>query len=208
MPQDSVLGSLLFLIYIDEIGTLPLTPESVRVMFADDLLFYKPILQLSDFLDVQEDVSKVEVWSTTNHLSLNPTKCKYMIISRKTTPLQPETTLILSGYTLNRVDVYKYLEILLSKDLSWSPHIDAICLNARKILSLLYRRFCKFSNSDTIRQLYISLVRPHLEYACHVGAPHTSRDINALESVQKFACKLASRRWNGNTYEELLIYLH
>ena len=68
VPQGSVLGPLLFLIYIDEIGTIPMTHESVRVMFADDLLYYKPILQPSDFLAIQ-DISKVEEWSTTNYLS-------------------------------------------------------------------------------------------------------------------------------------------
>ena len=61
------------MIYIDEVSTIPLTPESVRVMFADDLLLYKPISQQSDFLAVQEDVTEVEEWSAANHLSLNPT---------------------------------------------------------------------------------------------------------------------------------------
>lgn len=204
VPQGSVLGPLLFLIYIDEVGTIPVTQESVRVMFADDLLLYRPISQPNDFLAMQEDVSKVEEWSIANYLSLNPIKCKCMIISRKTSPLQPESALTLNGHILAQVDVYKYLGILLSKDLSWSPHVDVTCSKARKVLGLLYRRFYKFSNLDTIRQLYTSLVRPHLEYACHVWSPYTSRDINALESVQKFACKMASRRWNGNTYEELL----
>ena len=92
----------------------------------------------------------------------------------------------------------------MSKDLSWSPHIDEICSKARKVLGLLFRRYYQFSSSETIRQLYISLVRPHLEYACHVWAPHTSKDINSLESVQKFACKMISCRWSGASYEELL----
>ena len=98
VPQVSVLGPLLFLIYNDEIGTIPLTPESVRVIFADDLLLYKPISHQSDFADMQEDSAEVETWSTTNLFSLNPIKCKYMIISRKTVPLQPVTPLILNGH--------------------------------------------------------------------------------------------------------------
>ena len=101
MLQGSILGPLLFLIYTDEVGTIPLTPESVRVIFADDLLLYKPISRQSDFLAVQEDVTEVKEWSAANHLSLNPTKCKYMIISRRTTPLQPEIAFSLNGHILN-----------------------------------------------------------------------------------------------------------
>ena len=93
VPQGSVLGPLLFLIYIDEVGTIPLTPESVRMIFADDLLLYQPISHQSDFADMQDDIAEVETRSTTN-LSLNPIKCKYMIISRKTVPLQPVIPLI------------------------------------------------------------------------------------------------------------------
>ena len=73
--------------------------------------------------------------------------------------------------------------ILLSEDLSWSPHINAICSKARQVLGLLYRRFYNFSNTDTLVQLYTSLVRPHLEYACPVWVPHLTKDIQALESV-------------------------
>lgn len=127
-----------------------------------------------------------------------------MVVSRKSHSTPPELALTLDGHSLSPVDTYKYLGVLLSKDLSWSPHIDLICSKARKILGLLYRRFYHFSEPDALRQLYISLVRPHVEYACHVWAPSTSRDINAVESVQKFFCKMATHNWNGTSYEELL----
>ena len=205
VPQGSVLGPLLFLIYIDGIGTIPLTAETLRVLFADDLLLYKPITHQSDFLAVQEDITEVENWSTANYLTLNPLKCKYLIISRKTKPLLPDSALTLNGHTLDQVDAYKYLGILLNKSLSWATHVDEVCSKARRMLGLLFRRYYQLSSPETIRQLYISLIRPHLEYACHVWAPHTSRDINALESVQKFACKMITRRWNGIAhYEDLL----
>ena len=53
------------------LGTIPLTAETLRVMFADDLLLYKPISQPNDFQAVQEDITDVEQWSTANHLTLN-----------------------------------------------------------------------------------------------------------------------------------------
>ena len=173
-------------------------------MFADDLLLYRPISRPSEFQSVQKGIANIENWSVDNYLTLNPNKCKYMIVSRKRAPLLPEFTLMLNGQALEQVDVYKYLGVLLSRDLSWSPHVDIVCAKARKILGLLYRRFYQFCNSDVLQQLYVSLVRPHLEYACHVWAPHTSKDITELENVQKFACKMATRQWSGMQYEQLL----
>ena len=139
VPQGSVLGPLLFLIYIDEVGSIQMSVETERVMFADDLLLYKPIAKSSDYIDVQTDVNCIKEWSTANHLTLNPSKCKYMIISWKPLPTSPEFALTLDGHILSPVDTYKYLDVVLSKDLSWSPHIDLKCSKARKILGLLYR---------------------------------------------------------------------
>ena len=88
----------------------------------------------------------------------------------------------------------------------WSPHIQAICSKAKKVLGLLYRKFYGCANTDTLAQLYISLDRPHLEYACPVWAPYMAKDIHAIESVQKFACKVATRNWNSG-YDDLLSLL-
>ena len=123
--------------YIDGVGTIPMSPESERVMFADDLLLYRPISNPSEFVIVQDDITNIEDWSIANFLALNPSKCKYMVLSRKRAPLLPETTLKLNNQELDLVDIYKNLGILISKDLSWSPHTDTICAKARKILGLL-----------------------------------------------------------------------
>ena len=202
VPQGSILGPLLFLVYIDDINNMSLSPGACRVIFADDVCIYRPICCQADYECVQDDISATEQWSSENFLTLNPSKCKYMLISRKRSPTLPDIPLLLHKLPLCQVDTFKYLGILLSEDLSWSPHINAICSKARQVLGLLYRRFYNFSNTDTLVQLYTSLVRPHLEYACPVWAPHLTRDIQALESVQAFACKMATHNWKAN-YQEL-----
>ena len=73
-----------------------------------------------------------------------------------------------------------------------------ICSNARKILGLLYRHFYNNSSSETLWQLYLSLVRPHLEYAAQLWDPYMQNDIDKFESVQKFALKLATYQWDAN----------
>ena len=166
VPQGSVLGPLLLLIYIVELSSIPLSPESSRVIYADDVCIYRPISSCNNFRFVQEDIEVVEEWSMENFLNLNPSKCKYMLISRKKIPSTPEGPFLLGNRPLQRVDIFKYIGILLSQDMSWSPQVQTICSKAKKILRLLYQKFYECSSTDALTQLYVSLVCPHLEYAC------------------------------------------
>ena len=109
----------------------------------------------------------IEEWSVSNFLNFNIIKCNYMIVSRKQSPIVPPLPLELFNSPMQRVDCCKYLGLLITNNLTWSAHISSICSNAKKILGLIYRRFYTCSNKETLKQLYISLVRAHLEYACH-----------------------------------------
>ena len=101
-----------------------------------------------------------------------------------------------------RVEMFKYLGVLLSHDLSWGEHVQAICSKARKILGLLYRRFYNNTPSSTLLQLYISLVRPHLDYASAIWSPYLTKDKIELENIQKFACRMATGLWD-TSYQDL-----
>ena len=82
VPQGSVLGPLLFLIYIDGLTSLPLNGGSL-VIFADDLLLHKVIHCAEDFLALQEDVDSLADWIRDHYLTLNVRKCKSLLVSRK-----------------------------------------------------------------------------------------------------------------------------
>ena len=94
--------------------------------------------------------------------------------------------------------------MLLAEDLAWTPHIHAVCSKAHQVLGLLYHRFYNFSNADALLQLYVSMVRPHLEYTWPVWAHYTAKDILELERVQRFAGRMATctHNWNSS-YSEL-----
>ena len=79
------------------------------------------------------------------------------------------------------------LGVLITNNLTWSAHIGSICFNAKKILGLIYRRFYTSSNQETLKQLYISLVRPHLEYACHVWDPTLPKIRNSWRMSKSLA---------------------
>ena len=117
VPQGSVLGPLLFSIYIDGITEVGISPHSYRILYADAVLLYRGISQPEeDLLTVQSDIDELEKWSEEQLLQMNPNKCKYMIISKKYKPNSNDGVLLrLGGITLGEVESFKYLGVLLHK---------------------------------------------------------------------------------------------
>ena len=83
---------------------------------------------------------------------------------------------------------------------TWSRHVTEICSNARRVVGLIHRQY---STPETLNQLYVSLVRPHLEYAAPVWDPHLQKEIDKLEKVQKFALRMCTKNWMAG-YDDLL----
>ena len=83
VPQGSVLGPLLFLIYIDGISLLKFSDDSKLSLYADDMLLYKVISSNADYIHLQHDIDRIQNWSSNNLMSFNVSKCKCMLISRK-----------------------------------------------------------------------------------------------------------------------------
>ena len=189
VPQESVVGPLLFLIYIDEIKSITLSPGSHLTLYADDMLLYRPITNSADYDLLQEDINRLSKWVDANHLSFNVQKCKVMKVTRKRTGVCPPT-LQLCGQPLQEVDSYKYLEVLLSSDRSWTQHIESLSSKARKLTGLIYHRFYQQSSPENLFQMYVSLVRSHLEYASEVWSTYKTGEIQSLENVQKFALRM------------------
>ena len=82
-----------------------------------------------------------------------------------------------------------------------------ICSKARKLIGMLHRRFSSWADTNTLRCLYLTCIRPHLEYASQLLDPYTNKGIQFLESVQKFACKVCLQQWNLD-YDSMLQLLN
>ena len=108
VPQGSVLGPLLFLVYIDDVSSLKLSENTVLNLYADDMLLYKQIKCSEDYQQLQLDIDKISSWVDSNHLSLNPAKCKTMVLSRKRNLSYPPQFL-LNKVPLEQVETFKYL---------------------------------------------------------------------------------------------------
>ena len=114
--------------------------------------------------------------------------------------------LYVNNLPLELVTSYKYLGVILTCNLSWSPHIQAICSKARKVIGFIYRTFYKHCTFQTLVKLYVSFVLPYLTYCSSVWDP-PPHSINALllEKVQLFALKVCSKKWSAS-YTFLLTY--
>ena len=115
------------------------------------------------------------------------------------------TNLYLNGVILSRVTTYKYLGVIISHNLSWKPHITTICNKTRRLIGIIYRKFYGYSKPITLLKLYLTVIRPNLEYASSVWDPSQKLQIDALESVQKFGLRMCLKSWN-ESYDDLLVF--
>ena len=135
VPQGSVLGPLLFFIYIDGLSRIHLCDGT----FADDIVIYRPICNARDLLLIQNDTDTISIWIKNNLLMLNVLKCKQMILSRKQHPVSPLNVKV-DGNALEIVDAYKYLGVWITSNLSWAKQIEENCKKAnRNALSMILR---------------------------------------------------------------------
>ena len=117
VPQGTVLGPLIFLLYINDIAT---GINSPLCLFADDCLLYRVINSVEDTDRLQEDLNRLSEWADTWQLKFNVSKCTFICCTRSS-PLTHDY--ILNDHTLNISDQHTYLGVILHKSLSWSQHI-------------------------------------------------------------------------------------
>ena len=187
-----MLGPLLFILYINDICNQPWSSRTKLNLYADDMTLYKPMRRAQDFMDFQDDINLVVDFVASILLKLNSAKTKYMCMSRKRNSAVLHVPTV-SNVQLERVEQFRYLGVIVSSDMSWSPQIQAIACRGKRMLGSIYRKYYKFSHPATMLKLYIAFVRPILEYVSL--APHKLKDMEMLERVQHFALKIFLKRW-------------
>ena len=178
-------------------------------LFADDILLLHPLVNPSaDWTSLQTEIDSICTWMHKNSLSLNTSKSKYMIFSLSRHSVFDSLPLLyLNQSPIDRVFSYKYLGLIFTPTLSWSKHISFIIKKARKVLGLIYRNFYRHSFTETILHLYVTLVRPILEYASSIWDPPSPTVSSQLEAVQHFGLKIAFKSWSI-PYHHLLNLSH
>ena len=204
VPQGSILGPLLFIIFFNDISSLLLSSSSRLFLYADDILLLHPVTSPSDCSLISSQLSIISQWLSSRSLQVNTQKSKYLYFSFQNQAIfNTYPPISISGSPIERVRTFKYLGITLSHNLSWSTHINSLICKSKKLLGLIYRQFYSRSSPKAILSLYITIVRPILEYCSCCWDPPSSSMIAKLEKVQHFALKIASKSWSS-TYQSLL----
>ena len=129
-PPGSMLGPLLFNIIMNSISTLPLSRNSNLIVYANDILLYKPVDSAEDINQLQQDVDLILKWMTSQGLTDNQSKTQLLPLTRSRNALH------LDRWSFNRpCSSVKYLGVVISSDLSWSNHISSVCKKARRHLA-------------------------------------------------------------------------
>ena len=154
VPQGSILGPLLFIIFINGLCNVTLSPTARLIMYADDILLFQPYNSISDISLIQSNIDSVSSWISSRSLTVNSSKTKYMFLSlRSSSCFASLPSLCLNGSPLERVYSFKYLGVIISSNLSWSPHIQSICCKSRKLIGLLFRHFYSHSSPSVLFRL-------------------------------------------------------
>ena len=161
VPQGSVLGPLLFLIFIND---LPNCSNFATKLFADDTLLSAEAKNFEDLQAIVNcEIDKVCKWLSQNKLTLNVKKSKFMIVANQTGKKRENFFVSMNGNNLERCQSYKYLGVFLDENLCWNTHIDYICEKVSKVCGIFAKlRYCV--DFDLLKTVYHALVESHLLY--------------------------------------------
>lgn len=145
---------------------------------------------------MQEDLYRLDVYCVENQLELNPSKCSSITYTRKKYPILFDYSL--KNQILLKVDEVRDLGVLHDSKLIFDKHIAFIVKKASKSLGFIMRMSKDFKQAKTIKILFSSYVRPHLEYASQIWNPRYDIYIKRIESVQKKFIRYLNYCTNSN----------
>ncbi|XP_047139088.1 uncharacterized protein LOC124814999 [Hydra vulgaris] len=191
VPQGSVLGPLLFILFINDL------PDSIVhkiMLYADDSKIIGIIKSASDNTTLQTDIDNAVTWSNTLLMHFNIDKCKVMHAGRPNKRLSHDYSMETADgmrHTIATTTIECDLGVLISNDLKVRAQVEKAASAANRMLGKLKNAF-RSRNLNLWRTLYISYVRPHLEFAIQAWSPYLETDIKLLEDVQDRVTKTIS----------------
>ena len=204
VPQGSVLGPLLFLMYIND---LPLGIQSNIKLFADDATVYIDFDDPNQAAEIlNKDLMYVQSWADQWLVKFSPTKTKSMTLSFKHDAAANLPQILFNNTVLDTVKSHKHLGLTITNKLTWNLHISNVISSASSMADVLKK--LKYQvDRKSLETIYFTFIRPKLEYSCHIWDNCNNKDSELLEKFQMDIARTVSGARKGTShnaiYEEL-----
>ena len=205
VPQGSIIGPALFLIFVADSSSLV---RNFISLYADDTKLFSYLLEAASAedkytpLSIQKDLNTLAIYCDTMQMSYNVDKCHVLHLGKqnnhynyslpKMSNIKKTASSISYDYTFHNLEAVqqeKDLGVIIDHQLKFRNHINEKVKKANSLIFLIKHTF-KYLNSEMFNLLYKSIVRPHLEYASPAWSPTLKIDINSIEKVQRRATRL------------------
>lgn len=198
VPQGSVLGPCLFLIFVNDLGEIVVC---LLLCFADDTKLIGPVGTGEETGLIQRDIDSLFSWTRENGMEFNENKCAVVHMGRR----NEQVNYKMGGNNLSSSESEKDLGVLVQGNLKFDQHIRKVAQTCHGIISQVNRSF-KIKDVGVMMSIYSTYVLPHLDFASPVWNPANKQDIDILERVQRRFTRLIPEL-QGMSYEERLTLL-